>query len=330
MGVFIIQSIVMLILAFIIYYLVMYNKAVSLEKRIARYSVDSIKNSKPSLFDSISNDYKNLIKSFSKSLSKSVLLKNYSSRYNKYVTYDMTNTLTEMDYVSNKFMIMFSFLFLLCFSGIIKGDFPNILNILMVSLVGFYVLDIFLKLFDYRKKKQIEEELLNAIIIMNNAFRSGRSTIQAIEIVANELKGPIKQEFKKMKLEISYGLSLEVVFDRFSKRVDLEEVNYITSSLSILNKTGGNIINVFSSIEKMLFNKKKIKEEMKSLTSSARMISKILIIMPFIFVMFIFILNPDYFTPLISNPLGNMILIFILMIYAIYIYVVNRILKVEV
>ena len=31
----------------------------------------------------------------------------------------------------------------------------------------------------------------------------------------------------------------------------------------IINKTGGNIIKVFSSIEDMLFNKRKIKQEMK-------------------------------------------------------------------
>ena len=67
-------------------------------------------------------------------------------------------------------------------------------------------------------------------------------------------------------------------------------MKYITSSLSILNKTGGNIIKVFSSVEKMLFNKRKLKQEMKSLTSSASMISKVLLFMPFVFVLFIFVL----------------------------------------
>ena len=153
--------------------------------------------------------------------------------------------------------------------------------------------------------------------------------MQAIEIVAKELKGPIKQEFKKMHLEISYGLSLDVVFDRFSKRVASEEVNYITSSLSILNKTGGNIIKVFSSIEKMLFNKRKLKQEMKSLTSSSSMISKILLFMPFVFVLFITLLQPDYFAALINTTIGNIILCLIILIYVIYAYVVNRIMKVR-
>ena len=175
----------------------------------------------------------------------------------------------------------------------------------------------------------VERDLLNAIIIMNNAFRSGRSTMQAIEIVSTELKGPIRQEFKKMHLEISYGLSLEVVFDRFSKRVESDEVNYITSSLSILNKTGGNIIKVFSSIEKMLFDKRKLRQEMKSLTSSSNMISKTLLIIPFIFIGFILILNKNYFDVLFTTTIGNIILVIIIIIYLLYAFFVNKIMKVR-
>ena len=54
---------------------------------------------------------------------------------------------------------------------------------------------------------------------------------------------------------------LDVVFDRFAKRMNLEEAEYLSSSLTILNKTGGNIIKVFASIEKMLFDKRKLKKE---------------------------------------------------------------------
>ena len=70
-------------------------------------------------------------------------------------------------------------------------------------------------------------------------------------------------------MDIDYGLSLEVVFDRFYNRVKLEDIKYITSSLSLINKTGGNIVRVFGSIEKNFYDKKKIKDEMNSLTSSS-------------------------------------------------------------
>ena len=329
MNIFIIQTLIMIVLAFVIFYLIIYNNTLKLEKRIAKYSIDSIKDDSISLFDLISNEYKKAVDKLTKILNKSVVLKKYSSKYNKYITYENDKDTCAMDFVSNKFYICLLFVLIITFARIIEGVLPSFLDILVSALLGFFSIDIYFKFYDYIKKRQIEQDLLNAIIIMNNAFRSGRSTMQAIEIVAHELKGPISQEFRKMHLEISYGLSLDVVFDRFSKRVESEEVSYITSSLSILNKTGGNIIKVFSSIEKMLFNKRKLKQEMKSLTSSANMISKILLIMPFVFVIFITILNPSYFTSLFNTTLGNFLLFMIILLYGLYAFIVNKIMKVR-
>lgn len=329
MNIFIIQTIIMVILAFVIFYLIIYNNSLKLEKRISKYSIDSIKNDSVSLFDFVYNEYFKMVSYLTKSLNKFVLMKKYASKYNKYITYDNNKNTVSMDYVSNKIFICLFFVFIISFARIIEGRFPNVIDILISALLGFFSIDIYFKFYDYIKKKQIEQDLLNAIIIMNNAFRSGRSTMQAIEIVAHELKGPIRQEFKKMHLEISYGLSLDVVFERFSKRVESEEVSYITSSLSILNKTGGNIIKVFSSVEKMLFNKRKLKQEMKSLTSSANMISKILLVMPFVFVAIISLLNPSYFMPLFNTTLGNILLFMIIVIYGLYAFIVNKIMKVR-
>ena len=329
MNIFIVQTIIMIILALVIFYLIIYNKTLNLERRISKYSIEAIKDNSVSLFDFLSKLYNDLVVGLSSKLRKSHFLRNYASKYNKYITYENEKTVSNMDYVSNKFYISFAFIFVIFLARIIEGVMPSYYDILISGLLGFFVLDIYFKITDYIKKKKVEQDLLNAIIIMNNAFRSGRSTIQAIEIVSKELTGPIKQEFKKMHLEISYGLSLDVVFDRFSKRVDSEEVDYITSSLSILNKTGGNIIKVFASIEKMLFNKRKLKQEMKSLTSSANMLSKMLLFMPFVFVILISLLNPNYFMPLINTTLGNIILFFIIAIYILYIIIVNRIMKVR-
>ncbi len=329
MNVFIIQTIIMVILAFIIFYLIIYNNSLKLERRISKYSIDSIKDDTVSLFDYIYNKYLKLVAKVTRLLKKSAVLSKYSLRYNKYITYENDKNTCAMDYVTNKFFIAFVFVFIIFLARIIEGVFPSFIDIIISFLLGFFVIDIYFKIYDIMKKRKIEQDLLNAIIIMNNAFRSGRSTMQAIEIVAHELKGPISQEFKKMHLEISYGLSLDVVFERFSKRVESEEVSYITSSLSILNKTGGNIIKVFSSIEKMLFNKRKLKQEMKSLTSSANMISKILLIMPFIFVAIIMMLNPSYFMPLINTSLGNVLLFIIILIYGLYAFIVNKIMRVR-
>ena len=330
MNVFIIQLVVILLLLGVMIYLLIYNKSLKLEKRLSKYSIDSIKSNNHSVFDMVYETYNKLIKNMSKKLLKSKAIKDYANKYNKYISYYKKKNITSMDYVSNKIYISLAFVLITIFAGIIMGKVPSLISIITALLLGFFIIDIYFKFFDIIKKRQVEQELLNAIIIMNNAFRSGRSTMQAIEIVSKELKGPIKQEFKKMHLEISYGLSLDVVFDRFSKRVESDEVSYITSSLSILNKTGGNIINVFASIEKMLFEKRKLKQEMKALTSSSKMVSKILLFMPVIFIFLITLLNRTYFIPLFTTTIGNIMLVIIVLMYFLYAFIVTKIMKVRI
>ena len=329
MNVFIIQTIIMVLLGIIIFYLVLYNKSLKLEKRIAKYSIDSIKDDELSLFDKLHDKYFSYVSRLSKALKKSIFMSKYSSKYNKYVTYENDKDTCAMDFVSHKIYISILFVLVILFARIVEGRLPSFLDIIVSFLLGFFSVDIYFKIYDVIRRKKVEQDLLNAITIMNNAFRSGMSMMQAIKTVSEELTGPISQEFKKMYLEINYGLSLDVVFERFSKRVDSQEVSYITSSLSILNKTGGNIIKVFSSIESMLFSKRKLQEEMKSLTSSANMVSKILLIMPIVFVILITLLNPSYFMPLINTRLGNVLLGVIILIYAMYAFIVNKIMKVR-
>ena len=153
---------------------------------------------------------------------------------------------------------------------------------------------------------------------MNNAFSSGKNIMQAIMMVKTELDGPIQDEFEKIYLDITYGLSLDVVFKRFYERVKIEDVQYITTSLTLLNKTGGDIIRVFSRLEKSILERKNLRSELKSLTSSSRFVFKFLVFLPFIFAAIIFILNPTYFSPLVSSSLGIFMFVIILLLYVLY------------
>ena len=120
------------------------------------------------------------------------------------------------------------------------------------------------------------------------------------------------------------------MFKRFYERVKVEDAKYITSSLTLLNKTGGDIVKVFSRLEKSILDKKNLRNELHSLTSSSRFVFRFLTVLPFAFVLIIFILNPSYFTPLFTSSLGIMVLIFMAILYILYIIVIRRVLEVKI
>ncbi|MBQ2409223.1 MAG: type II secretion system F family protein, partial [Bacilli bacterium] len=176
---------------------------------------------------------------------------------------------------------------------------------------------------------KLENDLLQAVMIMNNAFKAGKSITQAVELVSIELDGPIGNEFNKMLVELNFGLDINVVFSRFEERVQIKEAEYLTASLSILNSTGGDIIKIFNTIEKTLIDKKKLQFELEALTASSKIILYVLFIVPFLFILFITMLEPTYFNPFFTSSFGFAIFVIIVILYLIYIYIISKLMKVR-
>ncbi len=324
---FVFQSFILIVLMFVVACIVRYNRSLNLEKRIEKFSISPLNDDKGSLYDSIRGFFKRLINSFKPAFDKSVFLNKLSKKYEKYE--DLFELQTGMDFVVVKFITAFFLLFVAACSKALQLKLMGFYEIWIPLLIGFILPDILFVSKYKLHRKSLENDLLQAIVIMNNAFKSGRSITQAISLVSTELSGPIAKEFDKMYMEINLGLGVEEVFRRFSKRVGLEEVTYLTASLSIINKTGGNIIRVFDSIEKTLVSKKKLRLELNSLTGGSKIIVNVLFFVPVLFIIFVSVISPDYFIPLFTNPFGIIMMAFMILYYIIYIIFIRWIMKVR-
>jgi Flp pilus assembly protein TadB len=314
------------ILIVVLFVILGYYRTIVIEKRIGKFSIEP-KNKSKNIFEKFLNTTLGIVEVFAEWLARYRWIEKYSKRYERYqIAFKEKNTVV---IVAKKIIISIMFFTLSILAFTMELEIMTLFEMIASLLVGFYLLD-FIYLFKYRfYRDNVENDLLQAIVIMNNAFKSGKSIPQAIEVVSKELEGGIAIEFGKMKNELSMGLSVETVFDRFAERIEINEISYLTSSLMILNQTGGNIIKVFTSIERSLMNKKKLRLELKALTSGAKTVTYILVLLPIVFMLAITVVSPDYFIPLVDNPLGLLILIVIILIYLLYTYIVRMIMKVR-
>ena len=322
----IILILILLLIGFII--MLFSNIFIDYNTRFINYTITSNKNNSLTLFERLFNTTWKIIKKISKILNKSEVFSKYGNSFNKYISYNEKN-IKGIDYVSIKFIISILFALAYLLTTLYKVEY-NIMVLLLVLITSFFILDVYFIIEHKNRRKKIEEDLLSAIIIMNNAFKSSMNIMQAVNIVENELEGAIKEEFKKINIDIKYGLSLETVFERFYNRVKIDDIKYIASSLSLINKTGGNIVKVFGSIEKNYYDKKKIKDEMKSLVSSSIFMFRLLIGMPILLCLIILVVNPLFFLPLITTDIGKLIIVLVLILYTLYVIVVRKIMKVNI
>lgn len=328
--IFIVQFIVVTVLLYVVYRIYKFYRSYVFDKRFGPYSTSLLEEDTDSLFDSISYFYTGLINTFSKLFIKSKLLVDYSKKYEKYSNRARVTSIDLMNYISTKVFIGLIFVFLLIISCLVEVLKLDIYILLLVFLLGFFVFDVYLFIMEKIKISRIEKDMGKAIVIMNNAFKSGYSIMQAIYLVHTELEGPISVEFKKMYMDINFGLNMEVVFKRFSERVKCVEASYMSTSLAVLNKTGGNIVQVFNSVERNMMIRQKLKDELESISASARAVFKILVCIPVVLILLLLVLNPGYFIPLFTTPLGVLCLILSILIYVLYIFIIKRIVYVEV
>ena len=321
-------SLIIIALVAILIYFNRLRKAFKLEKRISSYVVEPLNKKTNSFIDKLLTKYQKIIKSISKILSKSVFAQKYAKKYEKYTKITKYHE-RGLELISGKIVIGLIFVLIAVFAKALQLQILSFYEFVLIFVLGFFALDILLLLRYKVYRSKLESDFLSAITVMNNAFKAGRSITQAIDIVGKEVKGVIGDEFQKMSLELLYGLELESVFKRFSKRTGLEEAKYLTASLTIINKTGGNIIKIFENIENSMFEKQKLKLELESLTSGSKLVVYTLLAMPFLFVLVITTINPTYFLPFINNELGIILLIFMIIYYIIFIVCIRRIMKVE-
>ena len=324
-----IVQVLVVISALIMVYVIFKNlKSYSYEKKFASYSLLSDKDEEVTLYEHIHNLIFGLIYSISKVISKSIIIKKHSTKYDNDAKVD-SRIRDGLDYISIKILTGLSASILVMTSFLFRYLKFDVFKVLLAFVVGYLIPNIFILSSRSKRKKKVQDDLLKAVMIMNNSFKSGRNIMQAINTVVEELDGPIADEFKKISLDISYGLSIDTVFNRFYNRVGLEDAKYIASSLTLLNKTGGNIIKVFSMIEQSFYEKKKLQNELKSLTASSVFVFRVLVLLPIIFVTLITILNKDYFKPLFSSIFGVFIFMIILALYVLYILVIKKVLEVR-
>ena len=317
---------IFLILVFVWLSIRTYN-SYKLNKRFNDYTVDYDENTY-SLIDVLKNIYKTLEEKLSKKLIKTNIFDDYSKRYIKYS--ESKRLLTNMNYISRKILIGLFCLFLLLCSSCFKDNNLTIINVLITFLIGFFLYDIYLYIIGKQEHNKIDNDIIEAIVIMNNAFKSGKSIIQAINLVSVEMNGKISDEFKRISEDIKFGLDIEEAFKRFSNRVNSIEATYLTSSIVVLSKNGGNIVSVFDSIEKNALARKRLRDELKSNSSQARFVYHVLVAIPPLLVVSLLLLNSAYFITLFTTTIGFLAFVLIILLYILYIIIIRKIVYIEV
>src|SRR5262249_5621725 len=142
--------------------------------------------------------------------------------------------------------------------------------VLGAIIVGFAVPRLRLSQLVAARRRKFGDQLVDALMIMSSSFRGGLSLIQAIEAVVDEMPEPIKQEFGIVLGENKMGVPLDESLNRLYKRMPSPALQQMVTAILLARETGGNLALIFSRIIATTRERKKIEQNLNTLTIQGR------------------------------------------------------------
>ena len=318
------EILTLIIIFLIISFLIKEYKAMKYQRRFEKFSLMSTKDHEKSFFDIIEEYLLAKIKTWSKICAKIKILREYSNHYEKY---NIKEEYENIDYISIKFLMSFIVLSITILTSIFSMRNIHFIEWIIALLIGFFIPDILLAIKFKKRQKKMPEDLLKSLIIINNELENDKNIMQAIEKVTKELDGAIKKEYQIIYLDLSYGLNIETVFQRFYNRVKIEEIKEIATTLAFLNNDPKNISQIFNKIEKDFYQNQKLKSKKTRIMRKSFIISLILIAIPPILSWIILLKKRNYYNGFFKTPYGFLLFLSVIVLYITYIVMLRKIQK---
>jgi tight adherence protein B len=218
----------------------------------------------------------------------------------------------------------------LIFLAFLPHLFPGIPLAIVGTIIGWKLPKPVVNYMYNKRVTQFVMQMVDALSLMSNGMKSGLSVVQSLGLVTQEMPNPIQQEFTLVLSENRVGVSLEDAFLNLSKRIKSDDVEMFVTSINILKETGGNLAETFDTIVQTIRERVKVENKIAALTAQGFYQGVFVMAIPPILAVVFFQTDPDFMRPLVTTPIGWIIVMGIFLLEAVGFFVIMQIIKIDV
>lgn len=179
-----------------------------------------------------------------------------------------------------------------------------------LAVIAYLVPGLILRRKIGRRQIGFEKQLIDVLVLLTGAVRSGFSLLQAIEVVAREIKPPASEEFRRVLREIGLGVPLPQALRNLAARMENDDLDLAVTAVEIQYQVGGNLATMLSAVTETVRERVRLFGEVRVQTAQQRYTGYLLSLLPFFMGGLLFIMNPEYIGalfepgPILCIPLG--------------------------
>jgi tight adherence protein B len=162
----------------------------------------------------------------------------------------------------------------------------------------------FLRLKIQQRTEKFTELFPETLSMIARSLRAGHSFTTAIQLVGQEIPNPVGELFRVAYDQQQLGLRMTDSLNNLNDRIDSLDLRFFTTVVSINSEIGGNFSEILDSLAATIRERLKIRRQVRVYTAQGRMSGYVLGALPVIAFFVFNILNPDYESVLLKEPLG--------------------------
>jgi tight adherence protein B len=152
------------------------------------------------------------------------------------------------------------------------------------------------------RQDKLGRQLPEAFELMARVVRAGQTIAGAFQIVAQDLRPPIAEEFAHCYQQQILGRPQELALRDLARRTGVMELQMFVVALLVQRRSGGNLVELLHNLSGVVRSRIRLKGKVRALTGEGRLQALVLSMLPIaVFVALVF-LNRPYAQILLDQP----------------------------
>ena len=165
-----------------------------------------------------------------------------------------------------------------------------------------------LRLAQRRYQRRFLDLFPDALDLIVRAARAGLPALEAIEVAAREIPGPVGTEFLRMLDEMRIGVQMEDALQHAADRIRAPDFRFFVVSLVLQRRTGGGLADTLSNLSTVIRQRKALSRKVSALTAEPKTSVVVVAIMPIVAAAGMFLINREMISDLFVDPRGRFML----------------------
>jgi tight adherence protein B len=177
---------------------------------------------------------------------------------------------------------------------------------------------------------KLNRQLPEAVQLVSSSLKAGFALLQALEAASERMPEPTAGELRRTIKDVGLGANMEDAIVAWGQRIPGPDLEIIVNAILIQRTVGGNLGEILDIVGHTMRERERLHGEIRALTAQQRLSGFVVGGLPIGLAVVLFLINPEYMSPLIEETAGRILLLAAICMEAFSFFLIKKILDIDI